>query len=206
MENPDSPGNATDTDAGLQFSQIDPPHPIRSGWKIWLIAAVIVIGGWAIYWYSVQQPPVAAGKVVSVHYYPIHSEVEEGASGGGMAGSSESYNELLILADVQVRNQAKIPLFVNGVQATLTLPGGEPRHNLAAGRDDFARVFEAYPTLSQYYAKPFQQDITLQPGQQTEGLAVFSFPITREQWDSRKESSVVVTLIHHKSLSLPFPE
>lgn len=189
----------------IQFSQVDPPHPLRSGWKTWLVAAVVVIAGWAIYWHFVQEPPVAAGHLVSVHYYPIHSEIQEGAASGGMAGANEGYNELLILADIQVRNQTKIPLFLNGVEATLALPGGEPQHNLAAGRDDFARVFEAYPSLSQYYAEPIKQDLTLQPGQQTEGLAIFSFPITQQQWDSRKNAAVVVTLLHQHNLSIPFP-
>lgn len=190
----------------VHLSQIDPPHPFRSGWKIWLIAAVVVIGGWAIYWHFVQQPPVAAGTIVSVHYYPIQTEVEEGTTGAGMPGSSQTYNELLILADIQVRDQAKVPLFLNGVAATLTLPGDQPRHNLAAGKSDFARVFEAYPSLNQYYAKPFQQAITLHPGEQTEGLAIFSFPITQQQWDSRQKASVVVSLIHQSNLLLPFPK
>lgn len=203
-EFPDASGPDS-SEPEIQLSQVDPPHPFRSGWKTWLVAAVVVIAGWAIYWHFVQQPPVAAGEIVSVHYYPIHSEIQEGSAGAGMAGTNEGYNELLILADIQVRNQAKIPLFLNGVEATLTLPGDEPQHNLAAGRDDFARVFEAYPSLSQYYAKPLKQDLTLQPGQQTEGLVIFSFPISQQQWDSRKNASVVVTLLHQNSLSIPFP-
>lgn len=171
-----------------------------------MIAAVVLTAAWAVYWYAIQKPPVAAGQILEVNYYPVHSTVNGDAGGAGMPGANESYDQLIILTRVRVRNQTNIPLFLNDISATVTMPDGAQQVNVAAGAGDFARVFNAYPALSSHYAEPLKRDITLSPGEQTEGLAVFSFPFSRQQWDSRKNANVVISFIHQNNLSIDFPQ
>lgn len=192
------------SDSGPRLEQVDPPHPFRSAIKTLVIAAVLVTLAIAIFVYIVKRPPVAAGEVLQVNYYPVHTTSTGGAGEAGMQGSNETYDQLLILAKVRVRNQTNIPLFLQDISATVTMPDGSEQTNVAAGATDAARVFQAFPSLASLQSAPFDRDATVPPGQSTEGLAIFTFPLTKQQWDSRKGANVVVSLIHQNNLVISF--
>ena len=193
------------SDSGPRLEQVDPPHPFRSAVKTLVIAAVLVTLALAIFVYIVKKPPVAAGEVLQVNYYPVHTTSTGGAGGAGMQGSNETYDQLLILAKVRVRNQTNIPLFLQDISATVTMPDGSEQTNVAAGATDAGRLFQAFPSLASLQSAPFDRDATVPPGQSTEGLAIFTFPMTKQQWDSRKAANVVVSLIHQNNLVISFP-
>ena len=65
-----------------------------------------------------------------------------------MAGSSESYDQVLILTKIKIRNQTDIPLFLQDVGSAIKLPDGTEQTNVAASDNDMNRVFQAYPSLS----------------------------------------------------------
>lgn len=197
-ESPNYPG------VDLQLAQVDPPHPWRNAAKTVALAAVLLIAALAVFVYFVRRPPVAAGDVVHVDYYPVHSTIGGGGE-GGMPGQGENYDQLLILARVRVRNQTNIPLFLQDISAKVTMPDGTEQTNVAASTSAADRVFQAFPDLAPLRSTPFDRDATVQPGQSTEGLAIFSFPITKQQWDSRKSATVVVSLIHQNDLPIQFP-
>jgi hypothetical protein len=189
---------------GPHLVQVDPPHPFRSAFKTVAVAAILVTTALAIFVYFVRRPPVAAGEVTEVNYYPVHSTIGGGGP-DGMQGSNETYDQLLILAKVRVRNQTNIPVFLQDISITVTMPDGSEQMNVAAGARDADRVFQAFPSLDSLRSAPFDRDATLSPGQSTEGLAIFSFPFTRQQWDSRKAANIVVSLIHQDNLTISFP-
>jgi hypothetical protein len=196
-ENPNSPD--------FHLEQVDPPHPFKSAWKTFLAAAVLITLAIAIFVYFVRRPPPSAGEILAVNYYPVHSTVTGAGGAGGMQGGNQSYDQLLILTKVRVRNQTNIPLFLEDIAATVTMPDGSTESSIGAGSRDFERVFQAFPTLSSLRSAPFDRSATVAPGQSTEGLAIFSFPFTQQQWDSRKSGDVVVSFAHQKNLLMSFP-
>jgi hypothetical protein len=186
---------------GPNMAQVDPPHPFRSAFRAFAIAAVamtILIG---LYAYLGEKPPVASGEVLSTTLYPVHTLVK-GGGGEGMEGSAEYYDQLLVLSKVRVRNQTDIPLFLTDIACAIKLPDGSEQVNVAAGDKDIDRVFQAYPSLSYLRAGAIARDITLNPGQAVEGLEIFNFPITKDQWQTLQTAKVVVTFIHQKNLEL----
>jgi hypothetical protein len=193
------------SDSGPRLAQVDPPHPFRSSLAPLGIAAVVVTLAIAIFVYIVKKPPVSAGEVLQVNYYPVHTTFSGGAGSVGMQGNNETFDQLLILAKVRVRNQTNIPLFLRDIAATVTMPDGSEQTNVAAGATDAARVFQAFPALASLQSAPFDRDVTVPPGQSTEGLAIFTFPMTKQQWDSRKGANVVVSLINQNDLVISFP-
>ena len=78
------------SDSGPRLAQVDPPHPFRSSLKTVGIAAVLVTLAIAIFVYIVKKPPVAAGEVLQVNYYPVHTTSTGGAGSVGMQGSNET--------------------------------------------------------------------------------------------------------------------
>jgi hypothetical protein len=188
---------------GPNMAQVDPPHPFKSALKTLGIATVVVSIALGLYVYLGQKPPVASGEILASTVYPVHSTINNGAGGqDGMAGSSESYDQVIILTKVKIRNQTNIPLFVQDIGSAIKLPDGSEQTNVAASNQDMNRVFQAYPSLSYLRADPIPRDITLSPGQAAEGLAIFNYPISKEQWDTLQTAKVVVQFMHQKNLEI----
>ena len=169
-----------------------------------LIATVIVVVTIAAYVYIDEKPPVAVGKIVKLDVTPIHTEMKVGAGGQGVQGGTDTYDNLLILAQVQIRNQANIPLFLHDMWSDLTTYNGEEVRSLAANTNDFQSVFIAYPQLASQKQDPLLRDITLQPGQSVQGLVIFHYPMTQDEWYGRKGFQAVISFRHQKNLILPY--
>jgi hypothetical protein len=182
---------------------VDPPHPFKSILKNLAIAAIVVTIALGLYVYLAQKPPVASGEVLATTVYPIHTVLSNGGgSQEGMAGSAESYDQLLVLSKVRIRNQTDIPLFLQDIRSAIKLPDGTEQENVAASDNDMNRVFQAYPSLIYLRSPTIGRDITLTPGQFAEGLVIFNYPITKEQWDKLQTAKVVVSFMHQKNLEL----
>jgi hypothetical protein len=188
---------------GPNMAQVDPPHPFKSALKTLVIAAIVVSIALGLYVYLGQKPPVASGEVLASTVYPVHASINNGTGANdGMAGSSESIDQVIILTKIKIRNQTDIPLFVQDIGSVIKLPDGTEQTNVAASDNDMNRVFQAYPSLSYLRADPIHRDITLSPGQSAEGLAIFNYPITKEQWGTLQTAKVVVQFMHQKNLEI----
>ena len=188
---------------GPNLAQVDPPHPFKSAIKTVLIAAVVMSIALGLYAYLGQRPPVASGEVLASTVYPVHSLTNNGgARDTGMAGSTEYSDQVLILCKIRVRNQTDIPLFMQDIDLAIKLPDGSEQVNVSASDKDMDRVFQAYKSLGYLRAPPIQRDVTLTPGQFVEGLAIFNFSISKEQWDTLQTAKVVVQFMHQKNLEL----
>ncbi len=202
----ESAETSEDFGPGPHLAQVDPPHPFKSALKTIVIAAIVVSIAIGLYVYLGEKPPVAAGEVLSMNLYPVHTLINNGGGGdNGMPGQGEYYDQLLILAKIKVRNQTDIPLFLQDVSSSIKLPDGSEQVNVTAGDKDMDRVFQAYPSLSYLRAEPIHRDITLSPGQSVEGLAIFNFPITKDQWNTLQTAKVVISFMHQKNLELLLP-
>jgi hypothetical protein len=170
-----------------------------------LVATVIVIVAIGAYVYIDEKPPVAVGQIVKLDVTPIHTEMRVGAGAQGVQGGMDTYDQLLILAQVKIRNQTNIPLFLHDMWSNLTTNNGDQERSLAANKNDFQSVFVAYPQMASLKQEPLQRDITLQPGQTVQGLIIFHYPMTKDQWDARHGFEAVISFMHQKNLVMPWP-
>jgi hypothetical protein len=202
----ESAETSEDLGPGPHLAQVDPPHPFRSALKTIVIAAVVVSIAIGLYVWIGEKPPVAGGDILTMNLYPVHTLINNGGgSDNGMAGTAEYYDQLLILAKIKIRNQTNIPLFMQDISAAIKMPDGSEQVNVTASDKDMDRVFQAYPTLGYLRAASIPRDTTLTPGQSVQGLAIFNFPITKEQWDTLQTAKVVVSLMHQKNLEIVLP-
>jgi hypothetical protein len=173
-------------------------HP----WFTIIAAFVIVTAAIAFYvWYARVPTPYAA-QVLSVNVYPIHRDLSQPTSTEGIGGQNDVYDEVLLLADVRITNVAKIPLYLRDMWADVDLPDESDRSSAASG-SDFEKVFIAYPDLQQYKKPPLPRDLTLQPGQQVEGMMIFNYQqMDKAKWDSRTATDIGISFIHQKPLVL----
>ena len=204
----ESAETSEDLGPGPHLALVDPPHPFRSALKNIAIAAVAISIAIGLYVWIGQRPPVANGNILTMNLYPVHTLINNGGGGAGdtgMAGTAEYYDQLLILAKVKITNQTDIPLFMQDISAAIKLPDGSEQVNVTASNKDMDRVFQAYPSLNYLRADSIPRDTTLLPGQSVQGLAIFNFPINKEQWDSLQTAKVVVSFMHQKNLEIVLP-
>jgi hypothetical protein len=188
------------------MDQIDPPANVGALVAKIVAAAVVISLGIGAYFYFGQHKPVATGDVARISLYPIHSVTSGGGPGNGMAGQDETYDQLLVFAQVQVHNQSKDPLTITEMVGDISLPAearngeGEPTSR-AASLNDFNRLFGAYPKLASLRMDPLLRDTVIAPGQTVEGLLVFNYSMSKDAWEQRKQFSISVsfsngTVIH----------
>jgi hypothetical protein len=172
-------------------------HP----WFTIIAAVVIVAAATAAYVYFARVPTPYTGQVLSVNVYPIHRDFSEPTTTQGIGGQNETFDEVLVLADVRIKNVAKIPLYLHDMWVDTSFPGETDRSS-AASASDFDKVFVAYPDLRQYQKAPLLRDITIQPGQQVEGMMVFNYQMNKAQWDARTGMDITLDFIHQNPLVL----
>jgi hypothetical protein len=152
-----------------------------------------------------RKTPVATGDIARVAIYPIQAKIAGGNGAPGQQGQDEIINQLLVFAHVRLHNPNASPITLEDDWAVVTLPNGETRRSLGASGADFDKVFQAYPQLAPLRMDPLRRDIQIQPDQSVDGLVVFSYPLSREQWDSRKSMQVTVSFNGAKDITLTAP-
>ncbi len=148
-------------------------------------AAIVVTIIIAVYVISGQKAPVATGQVVSVWVHPQHI-VTPGFDAAGARLAQQSFDQVMVFADVRLHNQSNGPLFLYDILTNATLPDGI-HSSYAANTIDYNRLFVAYPDLKAPHGKPLSPlDTTIDPGQTVEGEFVSAFHMTEAEWNARK--------------------
>ncbi len=157
---------------------------------------------WA-YVFITRQPRVADGAIEAITPVPLHTEFRQGGTmmegyGGGVQRSDEMY----VWVALRARNlTGATPLVETGQRATLTLPTGEQLFANATTASEVAKV-RALPRLKGVPGALLPRDLVLKPGESAEGLALFGFAVTPQQWATRREFSVTVGFQGQRGLAL----
>jgi hypothetical protein len=191
---------------GFHLTQVD--EPTNYGRLATRIVIALVISSLAVLiWIQFgRKTPVATGDIARLAIYPVQAKITGGNAGTpGQQGQDEIINQLLVFAHVRLHNPNTTPITLEDDWAVVTLPNGETRRSLGASGPDFEKVFQAYPQLAPLRMDPLRRDIQIQPGQSVDGLMVFSYPLSKEQWDARKSMQVTVSFNGAKDITLPAP-
>ncbi|HYY68452.1 MAG TPA: hypothetical protein VE734_01865 [Terriglobales bacterium] len=137
-----------------------------------VVAALAVIVGMAAY--LLRAKPGASGAIAGVY-----------------AAELSDKSSTMVLLQVKVSNIGNKPLWVRNIKAQLKTDQGEWTDD-AASPVDFARYFRAFPALAQHQTAPLKPETKIDPGSQTEGMVLVSFPVAQDAFDKRK--SLTVTL------------
>jgi hypothetical protein len=98
---------------------------------------------------------------------------------------------VLVLANVQFTNGEKSKLWIKGLRAKLKTSAGEWT-DVAASPVDFARYFEAFPSLAKGALAPLAVETKIPPGGEAQGSVIFSFPVTAEKFAARQSFQVLI--------------
>lgn len=194
---PDSP--AGDSAAATPVSPAPGGPPIgptfgeefdRAKWtippgKILGIAIAIVAVALALVAFLNRARPVGIGSIDNV----VAAELGDKAS-------------VLVAINLTLRNVSEKPLYIHDIKAILTTADGKSLSDGAASPVDFARYFEAYPTLGHTAIAPLQVESKILPGGELKGTVVVSFPVSAADFDKRKAISVTVSPYDRRDIVL----
>ena len=103
----------------------------------------------------------------------------------------EGMDNGMVLIELTLTNVGDKAIWVKNISVDLKTDKGT-LHDEAAPAADFDRYLAAYPDLKQYSTKPLTVETRIQPGALQQGSVLVSFPVTKEQFDARKELTVVI--------------
>jgi hypothetical protein len=107
--------------------------------------------------------------------------------------SVEVPNQGSVMAAINVsfRNNGVKPFWIHTIKAELETASGMFSDD-AGSPSDFDRYYEAFPALKQYAIQPLEREAKIEPGAQTQGTIIVSFPVTPEAFASRKALKVII--------------
>lgn len=98
---------------------------------------------------------------------------------------------VMVALNVSFRNNGTKPFWIHTIKADLDTTSGS-YSDTAASPVDFDRYYQAFPALKQYAIAPLQIEARINPGAQTQGTLIFSFPVTPDAFANRKVLKVSV--------------
>ena len=167
-----------------------------------VVAAAVLAIVLGIYLASSRKPPTSTGSTVRVVALPMHIE-SKGSIAPGQEGTIdqnvEKSDSVLVNIALDVKNAIGKPMYIKGLQAKLVTDKGEFTDD-AAPASDYERIVQAYGQLSIPDLKPFQVESNIPANVDQKGLAIFSFPVSRDDWDKRKSLQATVNFYDHSPL------
>jgi len=138
------------------------------------IAIILVLVAIAAYVVLNRVSPTAEGNISHIWLYqPLPGQMAD--------GSTPPTNGLIMLVPVRVHNLSSKPLAVMDLSAVVRI-GDTDYKSYAASESDFDKVFQYYPDLTAYRKSIFLRHSDIPPGGELQGLVVFNFAITEDQW------------------------
>ncbi len=180
--------------------QLAPPRA-RSVLPAILIAVLLLSAiAWAVFRFSPDH--VADLKVTQAQTFAPHTDIKalESKVHSNMRVLSKSTaaageDDLYVIATASITDRLRIPIFLEGTQAHVTLGDGSQLEPRIIFGDTLKRLESIFPALAPMVADPLALDDQVDPGQTRTGSVVFLMPgVTPEVWSKRRAASITVNL------------
>jgi hypothetical protein len=133
---------------------------------------------------------IVAIVVAIIAYTQRAKPVAQGSIDGAWFSQGANTPTPLVLIAITFRNVGEKPLYLKSLKATVKTDQGEQSDD-AAPASDYERYLAAYPDLKGH-GTAIQAEIKIPPGGEQKGALIVSFPISEQQFDSRKELTVTI--------------
>jgi len=184
------------------MEQMEPTRPWRPLVVPAIIVAVLLAIAWALFAHYGRPKPDASGSVLKEVVYPVQVNAVDTAPDSGMAATAPEQNETIVLVQARVTNISKGPLTIFDMISDIKLDGNN-NQSTAALPEDIDRLFQRFPDLAAARSQPLQRHQVIQPGQSVEGLMVFNYAWSKDQWAKRKDAHLIVSFQNGRPLTLP---
>lgn len=186
MTDTNFPKPSKDFDAGHvpiteEFDSAKRSLPPIAPLAVALVVVVVFIVGVA---YIFRSKPIAQGQIDQAF---------------AMQQAENPYS--MVLMQVTLRNVGDKPLFIKEIKADIMVDQVESVDD-AASAVDYARYLQAFPDLQMYATAPLKVETKIPPGGEVKGSVMVAFPITKEQFYTRKDLNVTILPYDQKAIVL----
>jgi hypothetical protein len=183
------------------------PAEERSYLPAILIATVVlIIVGIAVFFLNPRK--TADISVTKVDLYAPHTEFQATPGGSHIIGQAPSTeDDLYAVVTVNLTDDLRLPLFVDGTSVTMTAPDGSQTEAIGVPATDYPRLEQTFPQLTPLLSNPFTYGQQIGPKQTATGSVLVLFPNTTEAaWKARKSATVTLNLRNQSPLTAPLPQ
>ncbi len=171
---PAKPEEATDFAHVPMSEEFDKAKWTLPPWQPVAVALAIVAVIVAIFAFTNRAKPPGAGGIQNVAAVPI---------GAG--------DNVLVAVTLTLTNSSQKALWIHDIKGQLKTDKGEWSDDAVTAVDS-ERYFQAFPDLKQNALTIMKPEDKIPVGGQQRGTVVFSFPVTKDQFEARKELSVSI--------------
>jgi hypothetical protein len=197
-----SPESSSPSPGVQEMEQLEPLNP----WRPLVIPAIVVIVGlaiaWALFAHFGRSKPDASGVVMREVVYPVQVDAGTSQPEPGMEGTLAEQDEMILLVQLRLTNVGTKPQTVFDIVANVKLDGAN-NQSYAALPEDIDRLFQRFPDLAGMRMTPLSRHQVVAPGQSAEGLMVFNYAWSQQQWNQSKNRQIVISFQNGRSLILP---
>jgi len=180
-----------------EFPSVRPGHVMKLG----AIATTVVVMMLAAYVLLNPLPPGPQGQVLDVKLYVPHTQTSEVDDDTAPVSAPQPNRTLLVLSPVKIHNTGDKPFSIFDLSGVLRL-GNAEYDSADVSAEDFRKVFQYYPDLVAYEQHPLLRHSVIQPGATVEGLLIFNYPLSEDQWDMRTSFEVKASFDHGDDIVL----
>jgi hypothetical protein len=183
----------------------EPPRGPAKGLAI--AAGVLILVAAAVFWFNPHKQ--AEGHLTNFQLYATSTKLTDltGQSGTHVIGTGPSTeDDLYVVATVQVDNQLRLPLFINGSQVELIQPDNTEVDGLVVSAHDVPRLTETYPDLGKLAPQPLPFQAEAPPKGSVTGSIIAQFPsMTESMWKGKKSARIRLLFAHQDPLVITLP-
>ncbi len=117
--------------------------------------------------------------------------VAQGGIDAVFASQPANMTNTMVLLQVTVSNVGDKALYIKSISANLKTDQGDQSDD-AASASDYDRYFSAYPELRQHSTQPLTVETKIMPGAEQKGTVLVAFPVTEQQFNTRKDLNVTI--------------
>jgi hypothetical protein len=111
----------------------------------------------------------------------------------------------MVAIQVKFDNQLAGPLWIKEIRADVETADGKKFSDLAAPAVDGPKLMQAFPALEEAKADWLQGELKIPPKSTFNGVAIFSYPVSKQLFDGRKQVTLHVQLYDHDGLRATDP-
>ncbi len=177
-----------------------------------VIVSLLILSAIAAALFYFNPHTVSEFRVTSTDTYAPHTTFNSldapSANGMHVLGTPTTTTEdnLYVIAHVQLTDKLRLPLFITGATARVTMADGtQYESNLLSGTD-LKRLEVIFPDITQHAVNPIYDGDQIAPGETRTGTIVLPFPgQTADAWHAKKGATLTVELRNQEPQTTSLP-
>jgi hypothetical protein len=114
--------------------------------------------------------------------------------------SAAQEGNTMVAIQIKLDNQVEGPLWIKEIKAEVETADGKKYSDSAAPGVDGPRYMEAFPVLEEAKADWLKEDLKIPTKTSFTGVAIFSYPVAKTEFDKRKQVTLRIQLYDRPTL------